>query len=138
MNNYVRRFLFEDLDIRGAVVRLDTVWQSLLTNRNYPAPVIELLGQMSITTLLLADNLKQPGRLTIQLRGEGPVSLLVIDCSEALNLRCMAQHGEKIAASSLVNLLGEGPAAALARHGVDEGAVPECRAADRQYDCRGV
>lgn len=108
MNNYVRRFLFEDLDIRGAVVRLDTVWQSLLTNRDYPAPVIELLGQMSITTLLLADNLKQPGRLTIQLRGEGPVSLLVIDCSEALNLRCMAQHGEKVAASSLVNLLGEG------------------------------
>ena len=30
MNNYVRRFLFDDLDIRGAVVRLDTVWQSLL------------------------------------------------------------------------------------------------------------
>ena len=108
MNNYVRRFLFEDLDIRGAVVRLDTVWQSLLTNRSYPAPVVELLGQMSVTTLLLADNLKQPGRLTIQLRGEGPVSLLVIDCSEALNLRCMAQHDEKVAASSLVNLLGEG------------------------------
>ena len=108
MNNYVQRFLFEDLDIRGAVVRLDSVWQSLLVNRNYPAPVVELLGQMSVTTLLLADNLKHPGRLTIQLRGEGPVSLLVIDCSESLNLRCMAQHGEKIAAASLVNLLGKG------------------------------
>jgi molecular chaperone Hsp33 len=84
------------------------VWQSLLVNRNYPAPVVELLGQMSVTTLLLADNLKHPGRLTIQLRGEGPVSLLVIDCSESLNLRCMAQHGEKIAAASLVNLLGKG------------------------------
>ena len=84
MENYVQRFLFEDLDIRGAVVRLGSVWQHLLTNRNYPAPVVELLGQMSATTLLLADNLKQPGRLTIQLRGEGPVSLLVIDCNEAL------------------------------------------------------
>ena len=108
MNNYVRRFLFEDLDIRGAVVRLDTVWQSLLTNRDYPAPVIELLGQMSVTTLLLADNLKQPGRLTIQLRGEGPISLLVIDCNEALNIRCMAQHDEKIPTASLVDLLGKG------------------------------
>ncbi len=108
MADTVQRFLFDDLDIRGAVVRLDTVWQQLLVNRDYPAPVIELLGQISATTLLLADNLKQPGRLTIQLRGDGPVSLLVIDCNEALNIRCMAQHGEGIEAASLVDLMGSG------------------------------
>ena len=106
--NYVQRFLLDELDIRGAVVRLDSVWQQLLTRRNYPAPVIELLGQMSATTLLLADNLKQPGRLTIQLRGDGPVPLLVIDCNESLNLRCMAQHSEEIRPASLVELLGRG------------------------------
>ena len=106
--NTVQRCLFDDLDIRGAVVHLGTVWQQLLTDRDYPAPVVELLGQMSITTLLLADNLKQPGRLTIQLRGDGPVTLLVIDCDEALNLRCMAQHGENIEAASLIDLLGKG------------------------------
>ena len=107
-HNSVQRFLFDDLDIRGAVVHLGSVWKQLLANRNYPAPVVELLGQMSITTLLLADNLKQPGRLTIQLRGEGPVTLLVIDCDETLNLRCMAQHGEQIETASLVDLLGKG------------------------------
>ena len=106
--NSVQRFLFDDLDIRGAVVHLGSVWQQLLTDRDYPAPVIELLGQMSITTLLLADNLKQPGRLTIQLRGDGPVTLLVIDCDETLNIRCMAQHGENIKAASLIDLLGKG------------------------------
>ena len=109
MPNTIQRFLFDDLDIRGAVVRLDTVWEKLLTKRNYPAPVIELLGQMSVTTVLLADNLKQPGRLTIQLRGKGPVSLLVIDCSETLNLRCMAQIGETIGQNTtLIDLLGHG------------------------------
>ena len=115
-HNSVQRFLFDDLDIRGAVVHLGSVWKQLLANRNYPAQVVELLGQMSITTLLLADNLKQPGRLTIQLRGEGPVTLLVIDCDETLNLRCMAQHSDMIEAashrdslrSSLVDLLGKG------------------------------
>ena len=91
-NDYVQRFLLDDLDIRGAVVRLGPVWRQLLTNRDYPATVSALLGQMSATTLLLADNLKQPGRLTIQLRGDGPIPLLVIDCNEALNIRCMAQH----------------------------------------------
>lgn len=108
MENYVQRFLFDDLDIRGAVVRLGSVWQQLLTNRNYPAPVINLLGQMSATTLLLSDNLKQPGRLTIQLRGNGPIPLLVIDCNDALNIRCMAQHSEEIKVSSMVDLLGQG------------------------------
>ena len=108
MENYVQRFMLDDLDIRGAVVRLDSVWQQLLERRDYPLPVVELLGQMSVTTLLLADNLKQPGRLTIQSRGNGPVSLLVIDCNEALNLRCMAQHSENVKTASATDLLGNG------------------------------
>jgi molecular chaperone Hsp33 len=108
MSDTVRRFLFDELDIRGAVVRLDAVWQKLMNGRNYPAPVVELLGLMSVTTVLLADNLKQTGRLTIQLRGSGPVSLLVIDCSEQLNLRCMAHHAEEVVAAPAVRLLGRG------------------------------
>ncbi len=108
MENSLQRLLFDDLDIRGAVVRLDSVWEKLLTNRNYPTPVIELLGQMTATTLLLANNLKQPGRLTIQLRGEGPITLLVIDCNEELNIRCMAQFRENLQAASLIDLLGKG------------------------------
>ena len=108
MDNAVQRFLFDDLDIRGAVVRLDAVWLDLLAGRNYPEPVVELLGQMSATTVLLADNLKQAGRLTIQLRGEGPITLLVIDCNEALNLRAMAQHGDDVQSASRVALMGQG------------------------------
>lgn len=109
-NDYVQRFLFDDLDIRGAVVRLGPVWQQLLTNRGYPAAVTTLLGQMSATTLLLADNLKQAGRLTIQLRGNGAIPLLVIDCDESLNIRCMAQHQAGIASGGapLATLLGDG------------------------------
>jgi molecular chaperone Hsp33 len=90
--NHVQRFLLDDLDIRGAIVHLGPVWRQLLAGRDYPAAVIGLLGQMSVTTLLLADNLKQQGRLTIQLRGDGLVPLLVIDCDDSLNIRCMAQH----------------------------------------------
>jgi molecular chaperone Hsp33 len=108
VSDTVRRFLFDDLDIRGAVVRLDAVWRKLMSGRAYPAPVVDLLGQMTATTVLLADNLKQSGRLTIQSRGNGPVSQLVIDCSEQLNLRCMAHHAEGIAAMPTAGLLGRG------------------------------
>lgn len=106
--SYVQRFMLDDLDIRGAVVHLGTVWQQLLANRDYPAPVVDLLGRMSATSLLLADNLKQPGRLTIQLRGTGPVSLLVIDCNEELNIRCMAQYDKRIDDGPDIDLLGDG------------------------------
>ncbi|MDR2451277.1 MAG: Hsp33 family molecular chaperone HslO [Candidatus Accumulibacter sp.] len=108
MNDGVRRFLFDELDVRGAVVRLDAVWRRLMDGRGYPAPVAELLGQMAAVTVLLVDNLKHPGRLTVQLRGKGPVSLLVIDCSERLNLRCMARHAEEVAAAPAAELLGHG------------------------------
>ena len=46
--------------------------------------------------------------VTSQLRGAGPVSLLVIDCSAGLNVRCMAQHGAAISAGTLIELLGAG------------------------------
>ncbi len=45
--SYIRRFLLEDLDIRGALVKLDDVWQALLENRDYPANVRDLLGAMA-------------------------------------------------------------------------------------------
>lgn len=112
MENYVQRFLLDDLDIRGAVVRLGPVWQQMLAGRDYPAPVARLLGEMSATTLLIGGNLKQPGRITFQLRGSGPVSLLVIDCNERLHIRGMAKCDEAVPAAQLTgnapDLLGHG------------------------------
>lgn len=108
MNDYVQPFLLDDLDIRGAVVRIGPVWQQLLADRNYPAAVARLLGEMSATTLLLGSNLKQAGRLTVQLRGNGPVSLLVIDCNERLHIRGMAHCAAEVEAGPAPELLGHG------------------------------
>ncbi len=108
MSNYVQRFLLENLDIRGAVVHLDSVWQQMLSGRNYPQPVTQLLGEMSAVTLLLSENLKQVGRLTIQLNGSGPVSMLVIDCNDTLHIRGMAKYSQNITAQPVSGLLGHG------------------------------
>ena len=108
MSNYVQRFLLENLDIRGAVVHLDSVWQQMLSGRNYPQPVTQLLGEMSAVTLLLGENLKQAGRLTIQMNGSGPVSMLVIDCNDSLHLRGMAKCAQAIEAQPPSDLLGHG------------------------------
>ena len=106
--SYVQRFLLEDLDIRGAVVRLTDVWQAMQQGRAYPEAVARLLGEMSAVSAVIAGNLKQPGRLTFQVSGHGPVSLLVIDCSEALNLRGYAKAEGVLTGDSLGDLVGDG------------------------------
>lgn len=108
-NSYIQRFLLEDLDIRGAVVKLDDVWQGILENRDYPANVRDLLGAMGAIASVIGGNLKQAGRLTIQLQGHGPVSLLVVDINEGLNLRGYAKAAPEAAGQhGIADLLGDG------------------------------
>lgn len=103
------RFLFDDLDVFGALVRLGPVWQQIVAGRDYQEAVLALLGEMTAATILLAGSLKQAGRLTIQLRGNGPVALLVIDCSDQLELRAMAKGNAPAAVGqSIGGLLGDG------------------------------
>ncbi len=104
----VRGFLFEQLDIRGAWVQLGPAWREMTAGRGYPSPALELLGQLASVTTLIAANLKQAGRLTFQLRGEGAVSLLVMDCDEQLRLRGMARAPSDLEPGNLPALLGEG------------------------------
>ena len=106
----VQPFLFEHLDIRGALVSLDRSWRELAAGRDYPQAVLKLLGEMSAVTCLIAANLKQPGRMTFQLRGDGEVNLLVLDCDEQLRLRGMARGREAGVAGNPTarQLLGNG------------------------------
>ena len=84
-SDFVARFLFGELDIRGAFVRLGDAWRSMQARRNYAATVRDLLGEMTATAVLIASNLKQPDRLSFQLKGHGPIGFLVYDCPEARN-----------------------------------------------------
>lgn len=102
----VHRFLLEDLDIRGALVQLGPSWAAMTSRRNYAAPVRELLGELAAVTALIGSNLKTPGRLSFQLKGHGPVSMLVMDCNEQLQLRGMAKS--ELAADAEAHIAGVG------------------------------
>lgn len=108
VQDYFRAFLFEHLDIRGAYVQLHDTWRQMLAGRDYPAPAVGLLGEMAAVTVLIAANLKQPGRMTFQLKGEGPVGLLVLDCDERLRLKGMARCAPDTATAPVPELLGHG------------------------------
>jgi molecular chaperone Hsp33 len=102
----VRRFLFEHLDIRGAVVHLGDSWRQMQVDRNYPPTVAQLLGETAAVAALIAAQLKQPGRLTLQLRGNGPIQLLIMDCNEQLQLRGMARSKPVVLPAPVPELLG--------------------------------
>ena len=87
----MQRFLFEELDIRGSLVQLGPAWRSLCKVHSYAPETRALLGELAAVTALIGGNLKTPGRLRFQLRGQGPVSLLMMDCDEQLRLRGMAR-----------------------------------------------
>ena len=107
--DYVQRFLFEDLDIRGRLVCLTGAWQRMLDGRGYPEDIAHLLGHTTALNVLLGANQKGAGRVTLQVQGSGPVKLLVSDCTAELRIRGMAAY-EKHAASGTNerNLLGDG------------------------------
>ena len=106
--DFVRRFLFEERDIRGAIVRLGPAWRAMQSGRGYPDGVRRLLGEMTAVALLIGVNLKQPGRLTFQVQGHGPVRLLVIDCTQELAFRGMAQFTGAPPEGTVSTLLGDG------------------------------
>jgi molecular chaperone Hsp33 len=104
----VERFLFEDLDIRGALVRLGPAWRQMHGGRGYADAARDLLGELAAVAALIGSNLKAAGRLTFHLRGQGPVRLLVVDCDERLRLRGLAKAPADLAAAPLAELLGDG------------------------------
>ena len=105
-SSFVRRFLFEGLDIRGAIVHLGDAWQGMQAGRNYQPTVAQLLGETAAVTALIAAQLKQPGRLTLQLRGGGPIQLLIMDCNEQLQMRGMARSNPVVLPAPVPDLLG--------------------------------
>ena len=89
-----QRFLLENLDIRGQVVRLGPLWRAILGRRDYPAAVRPLLAEFAALGVLIGSGLKHPGRAVLQVMGHGPVQMAVADCSRELALRAMVRLGE--------------------------------------------
>ena len=90
----VRRFIVENRPVRGHWVRLEGAWRELRAHKEYPEPVRELLGQAVAASVLLAATLKFSGTLTLQLQGDGAVSLLVAQCTHDFRLRAVANFDE--------------------------------------------
>ncbi len=104
----LHRFLFEHYPIRGHIVHLDASWRALLEHRDYPPAIRDTLGEAVAASVLLAATLKFDGTLSLQLQGQGPMHLMLAQCSSELGVRAVARYREAHEARDLAALSGEG------------------------------
>ena len=94
----LHKFLFDGLPVRGMLVQLTDVWQEVLQRRAdhvetgaYPEPVRHLLGEMTAAAVLMQSNIKFNGALVMQIFGDGPLKLAVVEVNPDLSLRATAK-----------------------------------------------
>jgi len=107
-NDTLQRFLFEHTPIRGELVHLDATWKAIQEIHDYPPLVRNMLGEMMAAAVLLAATLKLNGRLIIQLQGSGPITMMVVECSNAQELRGLAHWQSLPDEGDLKDLAGKG------------------------------
>ncbi len=94
----VYRFLFEEEDIRGQHVSLDNSWQRIVQQSEAEPTALLLLGQALAAASLLVETLKIEGSISLQIRGDGPVHLLMAEATSRHSIRGIVRQNRSIEA----------------------------------------
>lgn len=105
----LNRFLFDNHAIRGEITHLEQTYQAILDNHTYPVAVQKVLGELLVITSLLTATLKFEGDIAVQLQGDGPLSLAVVNGNDQQQLRGVARVKSDIANNAtLKEMVGNG------------------------------
>ena len=127
-DDLVQPFEIEPFHLRGRLVRLGPMLDSIVRRHDYPTPVASMLGEAIALAVALASALKYEGIFTLQTKGDGAIRLLVADVSSSGAVRGYAQYdaaklAQAVAAgtdfNSVPRLLGAGYLAFTVDQGED-------------------
>jgi molecular chaperone Hsp33 len=109
----LQRFMLDKTQVRGEWVHLDTTWQHLLDCANYPESIRNVLGEALASVSLLAATIKFQGSLMMQINGEGPAHLLLVQATSEGTVRGLARWKDEQqqaveAATNLQEMFGNG------------------------------
>jgi molecular chaperone Hsp33 len=107
-DDIVLPFQIAPSELRGRLVRLGPSVDAILRQHAYPQPVAATLAEMVALAAALSATLKYDGVFTLQIRGDGPVKLMVADVTTDGAIRGYAQYDD----------------AAVAAFGMDRPSVP--------------
>ncbi len=114
MTDSLQKFMFEHAGVRGELVEIPNTWQQILSHQAYPPAVKTILGELLAASALLSANLKFNGTMIMQIYGDGPVKLLVVECDAQLKMRATAKLrdggviNDDASLSDLIHSHGEG------------------------------
>ncbi|KFE35077.1 Hsp33 family molecular chaperone HslO [Thioclava atlantica] len=72
-------FQLDRSDIRGRVARLDGVLENVLSQHDYPRAVEMLVAEAALLTALIGQTVKLRWKLSLQIRGNGPIRIIATD-----------------------------------------------------------
>lgn len=113
-DDIVLPFQIEAPGLRGRLVRLGDAVDTILKRHDYPPPVAALLAEALALAATLSAALKYDGIFTLQLKGDGPIRMLVTDVTSAGAIRGYAEvsgdlpPANEIAAAPVSSLVGKG------------------------------
>ena len=122
--DFVQTFQIEDLNIRGRLIRLDQAYNQAIHAHGYPPAINNLIGETMVLAAILASALKYDGVFTLQVQGDGPVSLIMADITSDGGMRAYAKFKDgvtedDIAGASIPQTLGAGHMAFTVDQGPD-------------------
>jgi len=97
-------FAFESLPVRGALIQMSRSWRRMQRDHDYDTLITETLGHAAAATGLIAQSLKFDGAITLQIQGSGALQMLVMQCTNDLNMRGMASIDEGATSANFADL----------------------------------
>lgn len=104
----LRRFLFEELGVRGEWVRLGDSWQAARKHQQGPFSVMRQLGQALAAVTMLSATIKFKGSMILQAQGDGDLRTLVAQCTHDKKIRGLVRSADMVAGGSLEQMFGHG------------------------------
>ena len=104
----LRRFLFEELGVRGEWVKLTGSWQAAKFHQRGSENVQQQLGQALAAVVMLSATVKFKGSMILQAQGDGNIKTLVAQATDQRKIRGLVRGKESVAAGSLEDMFGRG------------------------------
>lgn len=92
--DHLTRFLLPRAGVRGVHVHLGETWRRIAASDDHPPAVHRLLGEAAVASALFTGHVKVDGRLSVQLRSDGPLRTLFAESTAAGTLRGIARMAE--------------------------------------------
>lgn len=104
----LRRFLFEELGIRGEWVKLTDSWQAAKIHQRGSEDMQQQLGQALAAVVMLSATVKFKGSMILQAQGNGAIKTLVAQATDQRKIRGLVRGKENVASGPLEAMFGQG------------------------------